>query len=155
LPTGNGLTLEERITALDNTTTSLRQGREAIVNRHMEAELQHDIEATIATFAHPRYELNGVPSDGAEAVRELLQGLMQGFPDLQIDIDSMRHADDGVFIEARIMGTHDGEWSGVPATGRRIKIPAVAIFEFDGDRLVCEKVFMDFATVLTQIGVLA
>lgn len=67
------------MTALDN-TTSVRQRREVIVNRHMEAELQHDIEATIATFAHPRYELNGVPSDGAEAVRELLQGLMQGFP---------------------------------------------------------------------------
>jgi steroid delta-isomerase-like uncharacterized protein len=111
-------------------------------------------EITVATFAHPRYELNGVQSDGAEAVRELLQGLMQGFPDLQIDIDSMRHADDGVFIEARIMGTHDGEWSAIAPTGRRVEIPGVAIFEFDDDRFVCENVFMNIATVLTQIGAL-
>ena len=39
-------------------------------------------------------------------------------------------------------------------TGRRIEVPVAAIFEFDEDRLLCEKVYMDMATVLTQIGVL-
>jgi hypothetical protein len=28
------------------------------------------------------------------------------------------------------------------------------MFEFDGDRLLCEKVYIDFASMLTQIGVL-
>jgi hypothetical protein len=46
------------MTALD--TTALQQRREEVINRHMEAELQHDIGATIGTFAHPRYQLNGV-----------------------------------------------------------------------------------------------
>ena len=63
------------MTAVDN-ITSLRQRREAIVNQHAEAENRHDVEATIATFHQPRYEVNGEPSDGEEAVRELLQGFM-------------------------------------------------------------------------------
>jgi hypothetical protein len=29
-----------------------------------------------------------------------------------------------------------------------------AIFEFDGDRLLCEKVYYDIATILRQIGIL-
>ena len=141
------------MTAVDN-ITSLRQRREAIVNQHAEAENRHDVEATIATFQHPRYEVNGVPSDGAAAVRELLQGMMDGLPDLHAEIGKMRHTDDAVFGEGRIRGTHDGGWAGIPPTGRHVEFPVVAIFEFDGDRLLCEKVYFDMATVLTQIGVL-
>jgi steroid delta-isomerase-like uncharacterized protein len=141
------------MTAVDN-ITSLRQRREAIVKEHADAENQQDVEATIATFHRPRYEVNGIPSDGEEAVRELLQGLMTGFPDLHTEIGKLRHADDAVIGEALITATHNGEWAGIPPTGRQVEIPVAAIFEFDEDRLLCEKVYIDFAAVLTQIGVL-
>ncbi len=51
----------------------LRERREAIVNEHVAAENRHDIEATIATFHHPRYEMIplGVPADGAAAAINL------------------------------------------------------------------------------------
>jgi steroid delta-isomerase-like uncharacterized protein len=139
---------------MDSKPTAVQQRREAIVNQHADAENRHDIEATIATFHHPRYEMTGDPSDGEEAVRELLQGLMHGLPDLHADISRLRHTDDAVLIEGLITGTHDGEWQGIPATGRHIEFPVVAIFEFEQDRLVCEKVFYDSATILAQIGAL-
>ena len=63
------------MTAVDK-VTSLRQRREAIVMQHAEAENRHDVEATIASFHRPRYEFNGRPSGGEEAVRELLQGFV-------------------------------------------------------------------------------
>jgi steroid delta-isomerase-like uncharacterized protein len=138
------------MTAVDN-ITGLRQRREAIVKQHAEAENRHDIEATIATFHRPRYELNGAPSDGEAAVRELLQGLMHGMSDLHAEIVRLRHMDDGVLVDGFITGTHDGEWAGVPPSGNRVKFPVVGMFEFDGVRLLCEKVFFDTATVLTQM----
>jgi len=141
------------MTAVDN-ITSLRQRREAIVRQHAEAENRHDVEATIATFHHPRYEFNGHPSDGGEAVRELLQGFMHGFPDFHIEPTRLRHLDDGVLVEGLMTGTHDGEWASMRPTGRRIEVPVVGIFEFDADRLLCEKVHLDMAKVLKQIGVL-
>ena len=153
LMTASGETYLARMTEVDN-ITSLRQRREAIVRQHAEAENRRDVEATVATFHQPRYEVNGTPSDGEQAVRELLQGLMTGFPDFHGDITTLRHADDAVVMEVTITGTHDGEWGGIPPTGRRIEVPVAAIFEFNEDRLQCEKVYMDFATLLTQIGVL-
>jgi steroid delta-isomerase-like uncharacterized protein len=141
------------MTTVDN-LTGLRQRREAIVNQHADAENRHDIDATLATFYSPRYEVNGEPSDGADAVRDLLRGLMDALPDLHGAMGTMRHADDAVVIEGRITGTHNGEWAGIPPTGRSISIPSVAIFEFDEDRLLCEKVYFDMAGVLAQMGVL-
>lgn len=105
------------MTAVDD-VTSLRQRREAIVNQHADAENRHDVEATIATFHQPRYELNGHPSDGAEAVRELLQGFIHGFPDFHIQTTRLRHLDDGALVEGVITGTHDREWAGMPPTGQ-------------------------------------
>ena len=133
---------------------SLRERREAIVNEHLAAENRHDVEATIATFHRPRYEVNGEESDGEAAVRDLLADLMTGFPDFHAEVGKIHHADDAVIGEGRITGTHNGEFAGVPATGRRVDYPGVVIFEFDEDRLLCEKVYFDGATLLTQIGVL-
>jgi steroid delta-isomerase-like uncharacterized protein len=133
---------------------SLRERREAIVLEHVAAENRHDVEATIATFHRPRYEVNGEPSDGEAAVRELLQGLMDGFPDFHAETEKMHHADEAVISEGRITGTHNGAFAGIPATGRRMDVPMAAIFEFDEDRLLCETVYYDVATVLVQLGVL-
>jgi predicted ester cyclase len=134
--------------------TAVQRRHEAVVNRHLEAENQHDIEATIATFDHPRYELNGVTHDGANAVREMHKTLNQALPDLRVTTGPLRHTDDAVIVEARGIGTHDGYWNGIAPTGWRVEFSGAGIFEFEGDRLVCEKVFFDTATVLTQMGVL-
>jgi predicted ester cyclase len=91
---------------------------------------------------------------GEEAVRELLQGFMQGISDSHLEITRLRHMDDGVLVEGVMTGTHDGEWAGIPPTGRPIEVPVVGIFEFDGDRLLCEKVHLNMGRVLKQMGVL-
>lgn len=121
---------------------------------HIDAENRHDVDAVIATFHHPRYEVNGETSDGETAVRTLLDELLTGFPDLRIEPQTVHHADDAVIGEARLTGTHTGTFAGIPATGRSIDYPVVGIFEFDDVRLVCEKVYFDSATLLRQVGVL-
>jgi steroid delta-isomerase-like uncharacterized protein len=133
---------------------SLRERREAVVLEHLAAENRHDVEATIATFHRPRYEVNGEPSDGESAVRDLLQELMGAFPDFRGEFEKIYHADDAVIGEARVTGTHNGPFAGIPPSGRRVDYPVVGIFEFEEERLVCEKVYFDSATILIQIGVL-
>lgn len=135
---------------------ALRARREAVVREHVEAENRHDIEATVATFDRPRYEVMplGEPNDGAAAVRELLQGMMDGFPDFNAKVLRTHHADDAVICEVRMTGTHDGPWAGIPATGNRMDVPMACIFDFEEDRLVCEKLYFDLATMLRQLGAL-
>jgi predicted ester cyclase len=52
-------------------------------------------------------------------------------------------------------GTHRGPWAGIPPTGRRIDVPVMSLFKFDGDKLEGEKVYFDMATLLRQLGALA
>ncbi|HET7147042.1 MAG TPA: nuclear transport factor 2 family protein [Candidatus Nitrosopolaris sp.] len=79
-----------------------------MVQKHVAAENKHDVDAAIATFYSPRYEVQPmrIVHDGKEAVNELLSGVFKGFPDFTVEIVKIHHSDDAVILEIRMKGTH-------------------------------------------------
>lgn len=131
-----------------------RARREQIVDAHIHAETAtHDIQAALASFSHPRYEVPafGAIADGAEAVEGLLGQLLGAFPDFWLQRIATHHADDAVIVECKFGGTHRGEWAGIAPTGRSMAVQAACVFVFEGEDLVCEKVYFDQGTVLRQL----
>lgn len=140
---------------MTDTSSDLRARREAIVREHMESENRHDFDATIATFKHPRYEIipTGDVYDGEEAVRGYFASSRSAFPDQRNELRALYHADDAVIVEFDLLGTHKGALRGViPPTGKEFRCPVTAFFIFEGDRIVCERVYFDSATILRQLG---
>jgi steroid delta-isomerase-like uncharacterized protein len=133
---------------------SLREKRDAVVFEHVQAENRHDVAAAVATFHTPCYRVMpmGIVHDGEQAVGELLSGIFKGFPDFTVDIAKTYHSEDAVVLEMKMKGTHLGDWAGFKATGRSMDVPIVCIFEFEGDRLTCEKVYFDMATLVNQLN---
>jgi len=129
--------------------TELRARREAVVREHMESENRHDFDATLATFAHPRYELmaTGQVYDGPEEVTGYFRSSRAAFPDQRNELVSLRHADDAVIVELDLLGTS-------ASNGRAFKsrICAFFIFETGGDGIVCERVYFDQGSILRQLG---
>jgi steroid delta-isomerase-like uncharacterized protein len=131
----------------------LRARREALVREHMESENRHDFDATIATFAHPRYELiaTGETFDGEAQVREYFAQSRTAFPDQRNELIALHHADDAVIVEFYLLGTHRGRLRELEPTGREIRARMVSLFLFEDDRLVCERAYFDQATILAQL----
>jgi steroid delta-isomerase-like uncharacterized protein len=136
-------------------SSDLRARREAVVREHMESENRRDFDATLRTFAHPRYELvaTGQVFDGSDAVREYYAASRGAFPDQRNVVHALHHADDAVIVEFDLLGTHRGEFLGTPPTGRSFTCRMAAVFLFAGDRIVCERVYFDAATILRQLGI--
>ena len=44
----------------------------------------------------------------------------EAFPDLHVSVDELIAEDDRVFVRSTMTGTHDGEYKGIPATGRHV-----------------------------------
>jgi steroid delta-isomerase-like uncharacterized protein len=133
----------------------LRARREALVVEHMESENRHEYDATIETFDHPRYELIGTGDvyDGPEAVARYFEETRTAFPDQRNELIAMHHADDAVIVEANLHGTHQGPFRGLPPTGRSFEMRFCAVFVFEDERLVCERVYFDSGTILRQLGI--
>lgn len=136
-----------------NPSADLKARREAIVRRHMESENVHDYDTTIATFAHPRYELipTGEVFDGEAAVREYFRISRTAFPDQRNELIALHHAEDAVITEFWLLGTHLGPLRELAPTGRAFRCRMTAFFIFEGEGLVCERVYFDAATILQQI----
>jgi steroid delta-isomerase-like uncharacterized protein len=135
---------------------SLKAVREAKVLEHFRAENDHDLDALIATFHEPHYEMMhlGRTHDGEDEVRALISGLYRGLPDIHAEPGTLRHLEDAVFVECITTGTHSGFFAGFEPTGKKIRSRSACIFEFDGDKLLCERVYLDMATILRQLGAL-
>jgi steroid delta-isomerase-like uncharacterized protein len=136
------------------TPAALRKRREAIVREHMESENRHDFDATIDTFSHPRYEIiaTGDVYDGAAAVRRYYEETRRAFPDQRNELIALHHIDDGVVVEFDLLGTHLGPLRALPPTGRAFRCRMSAFFIFEGERIVCERVYFDQASILRQLG---
>jgi steroid delta-isomerase-like uncharacterized protein len=134
-----------------------RSARIAIVEQHIRFENEHDLEGVLRTFGDAaRYD--DEPWDehyeGSNGVRLFYEQLMTALPDLNIEVQRQHVADEAIFVEVLIRGTHLGGWRGLPATGRRVQFPLCGVYTFDADdRLAGEKIYYDRATILNQVGV--
>lgn len=137
------------------TETELRDRREVVVREHMDSENRKDFEATLATFEHPRYELiaTGEVFDGEAQVRGYYESSRTAFPDQRNEVHELYQLDDGVLVEFDLLGTHLGPLRGIEATGREFRCRMAALFLFEADRIVCERVYFDSATILRQLGI--
>jgi steroid delta-isomerase-like uncharacterized protein len=120
----------------------------------MDSENVHDFDTTIATFGHPRYEIvpTGDVYDGEEEVARYYEETRRAFPDQRNELIKMHHADDAVIVEFDLLGTHLGPLRALPPTGRSFRCRMTAHFLFEGDQLVCERVYFDQLSIMRQLG---
>jgi predicted ester cyclase len=138
------------------TTQSVRIQREGVVQAHIKAEaVDHDVASVVRTFRHPRYEVPALATvaDGTQAVEGLVGHLLAAFPDFYLHQIALYHSDDAVIVECRFGGTHKGVWAGIEPTGRAMEVQSALIFVFEGNDLICEKVYFDHDTILRQLNV--
>ncbi len=134
---------------------TLRERRLAVIKEHMDTEVTHEFDRTLATFdGHPRYEImaTGQVYDGDDEVMNYYRTTRTAFPDQRHDNSRFHVTDDSVIVEFDLLGTNLGEFYGLPPTGKAFRVPVIAVFRFAGDRVVNERIYFDSASLVTQIG---
>lgn len=146
------------------TLTAQQQSLVDLFQRHMKAELDGDLETTMATMTdHPH--LNHVPAMaggiGRQGVRDFYANHLVGKffpPDVEIVPVSRTVGADQIVEELVIRFTHTTEidWMlpGVKPTGKRVEVGVVAIVKVEGDKIAHEHIYWDQAGVLVQVGLL-
>lgn len=132
--------------------------------QHMNAELNGDLETTMATMSDSPH-LNHVPvmagGVGREGVRQFYSNHLVGKffpPDVKITNISSTIGDHQIVDELVISFTHtisiDWLLPGVPPTGKPVELAVVAIVGFKDDKISHEHIYWDQASVLVQVGLL-
>ena len=131
---------------------------------HLAGEfVSKDVEATLATMVEDA-SVNHMPVNTGGRGKVQLRAFycdvfIPSWPDdLQMTLRNRVIGDSQLVEELRLRFTHSKrmDWflPNVPPTNRPVDIDLVVVVQFRGDKLACERIYWDQATVLRQVGLL-
>jgi predicted ester cyclase len=89
----------------------------------------------------------------AGVARRWISPFRQAFPDFAMEVVDLIAEGDRVVAHFKCSGTHEHEWLGYPATGRRFEgINEIYIFRVEGGKLVAATAVEDNLARLQQLG---
>src|SRR5688572_11034303 len=94
----------------------------------------------------------GIPP-GREAPKVLFTALRGAFPDLKATIEHLIAEGDEVVLHMTWTGTQEGEFMGIPPTGKRISINVIDILGIAEGKFVEHWGVMDSMAMMQQLGV--
>ena len=145
-------------------TSDKQQQMAALFEQHVGAELEGDLDTTMATMSDDPH-VNHVPTMaggvGLEGVRAFYRDHLIGkfFPtDMEMTSVSRTIGEDQVVDELFVRFTHTMEMDwllpGVPPTGKVVEMAVAVIVGFQDGRISHEHIYWDQAGVLVQVGLL-
>ncbi len=88
-----------------------------------------------------------------EGVKQLFRMYRAAFPDLRLEPEDVLVSGDKAVARVRATGTHQGEFMGMPATGKRVDVQLIDITRFGDDGLAREHWgVMDALGMMQQLG---
>ena len=127
----------------------------ATLRRMYDAINAHDVDGVAAIMADDfieHEEMPGVPPTRQGAL-EYFELSFTAFPDMRFDPEDVLVDGDKVVARARFTGTHEGDFMGVPASGKRVDVQLIDIIRFGDDGLAHEHWgVMDALALMQQVG---
>ena len=128
----------------------------AFFTRREDAWRAHDAAGLAADHAPDAIVISptGGVLKGREHIERIYRMWFTAFPDLaRTAVDMLIDGDRAVLV-ATVTGTHDGDFFGLPASGRRVEFLCAFIYILRDGAIVHERRILDFTGVLIQVGVL-
>lgn len=111
-----------------------------IVRRYFEEVLSAGNLELIETLISPSYashypagyELGGGPED----VRQIVTGVRRAFPNVHFTVEDLIAEDDKVVCRWTFRGEQEGDFLGIPASGRKATVMGIAVYRVANGQIV-------------------
>lgn len=124
-----------------------REIMEAYVSNHDPRYLASDA-MFIDTATGQRHE-------GREEIGAMLQHICSVAFDARAEDTRLVIGEGKATLEATFAGTHIGEFAGIPATGKQVRVPLCVVYDLNEDGITEGRIYMQAAVMMQQLGVSA
>lgn len=88
---------------------------------------------------------------GREGVKDFFQHLFKAFPDLNVTTEQMLVDGDVVTVRSTLAGTQQGEFLGMPASGKTFSVTLIDIIEIKDGKATQRWGLVDFPAMMAQL----
>ncbi|MDQ3086703.1 MAG: ester cyclase [Actinomycetota bacterium] len=121
----------------------MTEENKALVERYYAEVLNgRDLDAVGDYFADERI---------VEGVRSGCFSYFTAFPDIHMSLDELIAEGDRVFLRTTMTGTHDGEYKGIPPTGRHIASETAEVYRIADGKFVGYWCLANVAGLMRQL----
>jgi predicted ester cyclase len=121
-----------------------KEENKALVQREQEELWNHtgNLDAAQELFA----------PEQAEAARQEAAEFRRGFPDVRSAIEDLIAEGDRVVACWRARATHQGEYMGIPPTGKGVEFTGISVYRIEGGKIAESWTVEDELGLMRQIG---
>ncbi len=91
---------------------------------------------------------------GAQALKQVWPVLLRAFPDLHVTVEDLIEEGDKVVCRNTVTGTHQGEYMGLPPTGKSVAYNEIFICRFVNGRIAEIWGVVDVFSQMKQLGMI-
>lgn len=147
-----GKTNHDQKTKTTNTMSSIQRNKEVIRRIYEESLNKRNIAQLQELISDEYTGLNGLK--GAEGFQGPTMSLIKAFPDAQWHIEELLGEGDRVVVKWRVEGTHKEPFQNIPATGNKISVTGMGIYQLKDGKVTATQVQTDRFTFMQQLHVL-
>ena len=89
---------------------------------------------------------------GVEAVKGMLHFVYHVAFDARAETRNMVFADGQAVLEAEFVGRHIGEFAGIPATGKTVRVPLCVVYDLENDQITRGRVYFEVPAFMKQVS---
>ena len=86
--------------------------------------------------------MSGQELHGREPVRDFLSWMPTRAFDAHPKVKTLVVGDGQAALEADFVGTHTGEFLGIPATGKSVQVPYCVVYDLQGDKITALRAYI-------------
>lgn len=131
------------------TPMSVERTRE-VMNRYWDSNhTDLSVMADDVVFTHMS---TGDEHRGPAAVQRMLQYMYHTAFNAHAETRNRIYDESHAVIEGEFVGTHIGEFAGIAATGRSVRVPLCVIYDLSGGKITQGRVYLDPGMLARQLG---
>lgn len=116
-----------------------------------------DVLTTDYVMHDPPIPEEGIPGPRGEAhghdgIEQYIRMIETGFPHWEWSIDAVLVGEVELMYEGSVEMTHEGEWLGIPPTGRTAEFPEMGRVLIDDGKVSVHRIYFDSRDVAAQLG---
>jgi len=89
--------------------------------------------------------------------REGVMGMLNYFYHVAFDATAatrvMLFGEHNAMVEADFVGKHIGEFAGIPATGKKVRVPLCVVYDLENSQIKHGRIYFEMPALFQQLGV--
>jgi steroid delta-isomerase-like uncharacterized protein len=87
-----------------------------------------------------------------QGIHDFVKLVRSAFPDLQTTVDEIIAEGDRIAVRSTFRGTHEGDFMGIPATGKKVEVSNYDFVRFENGQAAEHWGTIDSAALMEQLG---